>query len=109
MPNNPYILSGILIVAAVTWALRALPFAMLAPLRDSSLLNYLGERMPVGIMCILIVYTLADVNLRSAAEALPAAAALAVTIGLHLWRRNAIISIFTGTATYVLLASTFMS
>lgn len=109
MPNNLYILSGILLVAAVTWALRALPFAMLAPLRNSALLNYLGDRMPVGIMCILIVYTLADVNLRSPAEALPAAAALAVTIGLHLWRRNAIISIFTGTAVYVLFASTLLS
>ncbi len=105
MPDNIYVFSGILLAAAVTWVLRAIPFAMLAPLRNSALLSYLGERMPVGIMCILVIYTLADVNLRSASEVLPASIALAVTIGLHLWRHNAIVSIFTGTGVYVLLAS----
>jgi branched-subunit amino acid transport protein AzlD len=33
-------------------------------------------------------------------------AALAVTIGLHLWRRNALLSILGGTAAHVILAST---
>jgi branched-subunit amino acid transport protein AzlD len=33
-------------------------------------------------------------------------AALAVTIGLHLWRRNALLSILGGTIVNVLLAST---
>ena len=106
MPDNIYVFSGILLAATVTWALRAIPFAMLAPLRNSALLSYLGERMPVWIMCILVVYTLADVNLQSTSEVLPAAIALAVTIGLHFWRHNAIVSIFTGTGVYVLLAST---
>ncbi|MGV4980844.1 hypothetical protein ACVB8X_05940 [Streptomyces sp. NRAIS4] len=33
-------------------------------------------------------------------------AALAVTVGLHLWRRNAALSILAGTAVHVALAST---
>ena len=106
MPGNWYILSGILVTAAVTWALRTIPFAMLAPLRESALLNHLGKRMPVGIMCILTVYSLSHINAADAAEVLPAAVALTATVGLHLWRRNPTLSIFAGTGIYVLLAST---
>lgn len=35
-----------------------------------------------------------------------AVAALAFTIGIHLWRRNALLSILGGTAVHVILAST---
>jgi branched-subunit amino acid transport protein AzlD len=36
-------------------------------------------------------------------------AALAVTVGLHLWRRNALLSILAGTAVHVTLAGTFFA
>ncbi|PRC41422.1 branched-chain amino acid ABC transporter, partial [Mycobacterium sp. ITM-2017-0098] len=35
MPDNGYIALLVLVSSAVTWALRALPFAALAPLRES--------------------------------------------------------------------------
>lgn len=38
--------------------------------------------------------------------ALAPLAALAVTVGVHLWRRDALLSIFAGTAVHVALAST---
>jgi branched-subunit amino acid transport protein AzlD len=106
MPDHRYLLAGVLVAAAITWALRATPFLMLVRLRDSAFLAHLGTRMPVGIMVILAVYTLRDVDPASTASAVPAAAALAVTVGLHLWRRNATLSIFAGTAVSVVLAST---
>ena len=37
--------------------------------------------------------------------ALPFVAAVAVTVGLHLWRHNALISILAGTAVHVALAT----
>lgn len=36
-------------------------------------------------------------------------AALAVTIGLHLWRRNAMLSILGGTTVHVIFASTLFT
>lgn len=105
MHDPVYILSGVLISAAITWTLRAAPFAMLAPLRKSELLAYLGERMPVGIMLILAAYTMRDLELADLASGPSALAALAVTIGLHLWRGNAMLSIFVGTAVNVALTS----
>ncbi|ALG86364.1 branched-chain amino acid transporter permease [Gordonia phthalatica] len=105
MHDPTYILVAVLISASITWLLRALPFAMLAPLRDSRPLAVLGDRMPVGIMVILAAYTLRDTEPSSFASIGPVVVALAVTIGLHLWRGSMTLSIFSGTALYVLMAS----
>ncbi|MFF3817486.1 branched-chain amino acid transporter permease [Streptomyces bluensis] len=105
MPDTSYTIATVLVAAAVTRGLRALPFAALTPLRESSTVQYLSTRMPVGVMVILVVYCLHDLPVTEARAAAPLAA-LAVTIGLHLWCRNALLSILGGTATHVLLAST---
>lgn len=104
MPDVSYILAALAVIMAVTFALRAVPFAVIAPLRSSALVHYLGTHMPVGIMLILAVYTLRNVSLAPSSLG-PAGAALAVTIGLHLWRRHALLSILGGTATYMVLAN----
>ncbi|MDH6283857.1 branched-subunit amino acid transport protein AzlD [Rhodococcus sp. LBL1] len=104
MPDVSYILAALAVIMAVTFALRAVPFAVIAPLRSSALVHYLGEHMPVGIMLILAVYTLRNVSIAPASLG-PAVAALAVTIGLHLWRRHALLSILGGTATYMVLVN----
>ncbi|MFI8890653.1 branched-chain amino acid transporter permease [Streptomyces paradoxus] len=100
-----YAVLAVLVTAAVTWALRALPFAALTPLRASATVRYLSTRMPAGVMVILVVYCLRDLPVAQPRAAAPLAA-LAVTVGLHLWRRNALLSILAGTAVHVILAST---
>ncbi|MER5863204.1 AzlD domain-containing protein [Kitasatospora sp. NPDC002040] len=104
MPDTRYLLAAVAVSTAVTWALRALPFAVLAPLRASSTVRYLSTRMPAGVMVILLVYCLRDLPLTQPRAVAPLAA-LAVTVGLHLWRRNALLSILGGTAVHVALAS----
>ncbi|QFR02309.1 branched-chain amino acid ABC transporter [Streptomyces phaeolivaceus] len=98
-------MAAVTVSAAVTWALRALPFAALAPLRSSATVQYLSTRMPAGVMLILLVYCLRDLPLTET-RALAPALALTVTAALHLWRRNALLSILGGTATHVVLMST---
>lgn len=105
MIDHGYILSAILITAAITWGLRAVSFVALAPLQHSSLLAYLGERMPVGIMVILSVYTVQDMDPTALLPALTTIAGLVATIALHMWRGNATLSIFGGTGIYVVLAT----
>ncbi|MFD2470344.1 branched-chain amino acid transporter permease [Amycolatopsis silviterrae] len=104
MPDPGYLLAAVAVSAAVTWALRALPFAVLAPLRSSRTVRYLSTRMPAGVMVILLGYCLRDVSW-TAPSALAPIVALAVTAGLHLWRRNAVLSIVGGTVVHVLMAS----
>lgn len=105
MPDTRYLLLAVGVSAAVTWALRALPFTVLASLRASRTVQYLGARMPAGVMVILFVYCLRDLPLTQS-RALAPLAALAVTVGLHLWRRDALLSIIGGTVVSVALAST---
>src|SRR5215470_13888664 len=105
MPHTPYLLTAVAVSAAVTWGLRALPFTALAPLRASAAVSYLADRMPLGVMVILVAYTLRNLPLVHPAPALPSILALAATAGLHLWRRNAVLSILGGTALSVALAT----
>jgi branched-subunit amino acid transport protein AzlD len=103
MPHPPYLIAAVAVSAAVTWGLRALPFTVLAPLRASAVVGYLSARMPLGVMVILLGYTLRGLSLAGPAQALPDILAVAVTAGLHLWRRNAVLSILGGTAVHVAL------
>nr|WP_206040270.1 AzlD domain-containing protein [Rhodococcus sp. HNM0563] len=89
----------------VTVALRAAPFVALSALKHSAVVDFLGRTMPVGVMIILVMYTLRDVG---ATTWLPATIGLSGTIAMHLWRRNAALSTVAGTGLY-LVASAFWS
>jgi len=103
--ETQYLLAVTLVAAATTWGLRALPFAVLAPIRSSALLPYLAERMPVGIMAILAIYTLRNVKLLEPGSVVPAAVGVVLTAAIHLWRGSMLLSVGVGTAAYVLLVS----
>ena len=53
MPDTRYLLGLVLVSAAITWGLRAAPFAVLAPMRRSPLIGRLAEQLPLGVMLIL--------------------------------------------------------
>ena len=104
MPDTSYILAVLAIVFAITLALRALPFAALRTLRESVLVTKLSVWMPVGILGILAASTLRTSVIADAGNALPAAVAVAVTVGSHLLGgRRTLLSVGLGTLTYVAL------
>jgi branched-subunit amino acid transport protein AzlD len=105
MASPGHIAAMVGVSAAITWALRALPFAVLAPMRRSVAVHYLSLHMPLGVMVILAVYTLRGASAGDASHWCATIAALTVTVGLHLWRRNALLSLAGGTFTNVLIAS----
>lgn len=105
MADPIYIALAVAVSAGVTWALRAAPFAVLAPLRQSQALAFVGLHMPVGIMLILALYTLRDVEIAQAGSSIPALVGVAATAGAHLWRRNMTLSIFAGTGAFVALSA----
>lgn len=105
MSENAYLAAAVATAASVTFALRAVPFALLQPLRGSALAAYLAQHMPTGIMVILVASLLKDVSLSHAPHGLPEAVGLLSTAGLHLCRGNAVLSILSGTALYVVLVN----
>ena len=63
----------------------------------------LGRLLPPAMMGLLVVYSLRNTDILSGSHGLPEAIAVAVTAGLHLWRRSTLLSILAGTAVYMLL------
>jgi branched-subunit amino acid transport protein AzlD len=105
MPDTRYLLGLVLVSAAITWGLRAVPFAVLAPMRRSPLIGRLAAQLPLGVMIILALSTMRGVPVHDGGRALGFLIAVAVTIALQLWRRSFMLSIVAGTATYVLIST----
>ena len=102
MPDKAYLIAAVALAAVITFALRALPFAVIEPLRSWRLTAELAGRMPACLMIILVLYLLRDVPSKPPHAAAVTVLAVLVVAGLHWWRSNALLSIFTGTALYVL-------
>ena len=105
MGSDGYIALLVIVAAAVTWAVRALPFAVLAPMRHSTAVRYLSVHMPVGVMVMLMIYTLHGAPSGTARQLLWLVVGVLLTAGLHLWRGQAMLSILVGTGAYVTLMS----
>ena len=105
MPDTRYLLGLVLVSAAITWALRAVPFAVLAPMRRSPLIGRLSQQLPLGVMLILALSTIRGVSFNDSGHALGFLLAVGITIALQLWRRSFLLSIVAGTATYVLIST----
>ncbi len=98
--NIEYLLMVIVIMSAATFATRLPPFLLFSGREQHPLLQFLSKYTPPMVMSILVVYMLKSVDYLSA-EGLYAVIALVVTVGLHLWRRNALMSIVAGTAVFM--------
>ena len=64
---------------------------------------YLGRVLPAAMMGFLVVYCFRNVVFTDYREFVPAAVACAGVVGIHLWKRNTIVSIVTGTVLYMVL------
>lgn len=69
-------------------------------------ITYLGEVLPPGMMGLLVIYCLKTVSLITFPFGFPEFIALAIVIALHIWKRNALLSIAGGTAVYMFLVQT---
>ena len=91
-------------VALVTIALRFLPFWIFGENRTTPpLVAHLGKVLPFAIMGMLVVYSLKDVKLTTAPFGAPELIGCALVAGLHVWKRNTLLSIGAGTLCYMLL------
>ena len=94
----------IAVIALVTAALRLLPFWIFRDNRKTPpLVSYLGQVLPFAIMGMLVVYCLKGVSFTSAPFGIPEIIGCAVVTGLHIWKRNTLLSIGVGTVCYMLL------
>ena len=67
------------------------------------LVGLLSSAMPLGVVIVLVAYTLDGVG-PAPATWLPALAGIGTTAGLHLWRRSIGLSLIGGTGIYVIVS-----
>lgn len=102
--NNTYTLLAVIIATVITAALRFAPFLIFGRGRKTSpVLEYMGKVLPFAIMGMLVVYCLKDISFINAPFGIPEAIGCAVVAGLHIWKRNTLLSIGAGTVCYMLL------
>ena len=98
---------GITIAActAATMLTRFLPFLIFSSKdqQPPEVVRYLGRVLPAAIFGMLIVYCLRNVTPLSGSHGIPEAIAIAVTVALHKWKHQTLVSIAGGTVCYVLL------
>ena len=94
----------IAILALGTMSSRFLPFLIFRDNKPTpKYIQYLGKALPAAIFGMLVVYCLKSVNVLAYSYGLPELIAILVTVGLHLWKRQTLLSIAGGTVCYMLL------
>ena len=94
----------IAVVALVTILLRFLPFAVFGRNKKTpEYITYISSVLPYAIMGMLVVYCMKDVSILEAPYGIPEFLAGAAVVGLHLRKKNTLLSIVTGTVVYMLL------
>ena len=94
----------ILLMSLVTILIRFSPFLIFRKSdRRPAFVNYLGTVLPYSVMGMLVVYCLKSTSILAAPHGLPELIAVSSVVLLHLWKKNTLLSIFGGTAIYMLL------
>lgn len=87
-----------------TMTTRFLPFLIFPPGRTvPRSVNRLGKMLPAAAFGLLVVYSFKDLTPLLWPHGLPELIAAAAVAGLHIWRRNMLLSIAGGTILYMLL------
>lgn len=102
MINISYSLIAIGIMAGITQILRFLPFIIFSK-KTPKIFIYLGSVLPYSIMAMLIVYCLRHVKFSKSSLPLAEIISVFVVFIFHKIKHNTLLSIISGTLTYMFL------
>lgn len=95
---------AILVASAATFVTRVTPFALFGGKRGvPDMVKYLGMVLPPAIIATLIVYCLKDINWARYPWGLSEIIAALIVVGMHLWKRNTLLSMAAGTIAYMIM------
>lgn len=103
-PQVLHSIATIAVAAFVTASLRFAPFFIFGKSRQTPpIITYLGRVLPSAIIGMLVVYCLKDVRPLAYPYGIPELLGCGIVAGLHIWKRNNLLSIGGGTVAYMLL------
>ena len=89
-------------MSIVTILIRFLPFIAFRK-QIPGYISYLGRVLPPAIIAMLVVYCLKNVSITVSPFGIPELIGITATALIHLWKRNTLLSMFTGTLFYMLV------
>lgn len=91
-------------VILATVLTRFLPFIVFPAGKETpKFIKYLGKVLPAAVFGLLVIYCLKNVSIIGGSHGIPELIAIVCVIGLHLWKRQMLLSIAGGTVVYMLL------
>ena len=97
----------IFICGIATALTRFLPFILFGGKKGTpKIITYLGKVLPLSVFALLIVYCFKNVSFLTYSYGLPELIGVLVTVIVHLWRRNMLLSIASGTIFYMVFIQT---
>ena len=98
------VLVAVLSSALIIFFERAFPFILFSKKEPPRIISFIEKYIPPMVMSALVVYCLKDLSFSGGAVGfIPYLVGVVITVILHLWKRNSLISIFGGTAVYMIL------
>ena len=88
---------------------RFLPFLIFPSGKPTpKYIQYLGRFLPAAVFGLLLFYCLRNVDLLSGSHGIPELLSILLVIGLHVWKRQMLLSIAGGTIFYMILVQTVL-
>jgi branched-subunit amino acid transport protein AzlD len=103
MLDSGYVVSVLVAMGLVTFALRALPFVAAQWLQKHPVVHSLGEFLPLAIMTLLLTHTVVGAAQSDPHGPWPELVAVALVVVLQWRSKHALWSILSGTGLYVVL------
>lgn len=83
---------------------RALPFILFPEKKlIPKYIRYIADVLPFTIIGMLVIYSLKDISFVNNPHGIPEIISITVTIALHLWKKNTLLSIGGGSLLYMIL------
>ena len=99
-----YAVKAIIICSVCTIIERSVPFIVFRGKEVPEVVTYLGKVLAMAIITTLVFFCIRNIDFSAAKSFAPQLISCAATVGLHLWKRNTLLSIAGGTICCMLLS-----
>lgn len=104
MDNLGYVISLTLALSMMSLVTRLVPFVFSKMLVRHQWLRAVGSQLPAYVMLLLVLYEVGLRHFFQSPYGVPALVALLVVGLVHVWKRQTLLSIFSGTLVYILIS-----